>query len=92
MQQPGPRGTWVADLASLLASGVISNSGGKILSTDAATLQAPLGSAVQSPLNNQSYDNTRPKAYLNWVLVDNQFHYVSEGSNAQRVPTITRGS
>jgi RHS repeat-associated protein len=29
---------------------------------------------------------TKPKAYLNWVLFDEQFKYVAEGSNSDAVP------
>ena len=34
---------------------------------------------------NTTYDQARPKAYLNWILFDDQFKYVSSCSNADQV-------
>ncbi|MCR6721340.1 MAG: hypothetical protein NVV59_13890 [Chitinophagaceae bacterium] len=39
-----------------------------------------LDPAVQNFLDNRSYDNAKPKAYLNWILFDEQFNYVSASS------------
>ncbi|MCR6719230.1 MAG: RHS repeat-associated core domain-containing protein [Chitinophagaceae bacterium] len=39
-----------------------------------------LDPAVQNFLDNRSYDNAKPKAYLNWILFDEQFKYVSASS------------
>ncbi len=36
-------------------------------------------------LNSRSYTTGRPKAYLNWILLDEQFKYVSEGSGVEQV-------
>ena len=35
--------------------------------------------------NGRSYDTTKPKAYLNWILFDNQFKYVASNSGVQQV-------
>lgn len=32
-----------------------------------------------------SYDNTRPKAFLNWILFDEQFNFVEESSDFEQV-------
>lgn len=36
--------------------------------------------------DNEDFDNTRPKAYLNWVLVDEQFQFVESSSGSEQVP------
>jgi RHS repeat-associated protein len=36
--------------------------------------------------NHQNPDACRPKAYLNWILFDEQFKYVGSSSGAQQVP------
>jgi RHS repeat-associated protein len=39
--------------------------------------------------NHQNPDTSRPKAYLNWILFDEQFKYVAASSGAQQVPDET---
>ena len=36
-------------------------------------------------LNNQPDPGSKPKAYLNWILLDEQFNYVTSGSGAEQV-------
>lgn len=36
-------------------------------------------------LSNTYYNPTKPKAYLNWILFDEQFNYVNSSSNAEQV-------
>ncbi len=43
-----------------------------------------LNAAATGFLNNQSYNNTKPKAFINWVLLDEQFKFVS-GSGCEQV-------
>jgi len=69
----------------LLAGGVISNSQGKLLSSDMTNLSNTLSPNVTQFLNNRSYDTTKPKAYLNWILFDDQFNYVASNSGVQQV-------
>ncbi|HET8688979.1 MAG TPA: RHS repeat-associated core domain-containing protein, partial [Methanosarcina sp.] len=71
------------DLLSNITNGLATNSAGK---ATASALQSPnigLGSALLSFLNNQPNDVTKPKAYLAWILFDEQFNIVS--TNAQQV-------
>ena len=35
--------------------------------------------------NDRSYDNSRPKAYLNWILFDDQINYVASNSGVVQV-------
>jgi RHS repeat-associated protein len=45
------------------------------------------GTTVTDFINeHQQGDVTRPKAYLNWILLDEQFNYVESGSGAEQVP------
>ncbi|MEI9942921.1 MAG: RHS repeat-associated core domain-containing protein [Chitinophagaceae bacterium] len=44
-----------------------------------------LNAAANGFLNNQSYNNTKPKAFINWVLLDEQFKFVSGSSGCEQV-------
>jgi RHS repeat-associated protein len=37
-------------------------------------------------LNSRPYDVQRPKAYISWILFDEQFHLVQSSSGSQQVP------
>jgi type V secretory pathway adhesin AidA len=39
-----------------------------------------LNGAVTNFLNSQSAASGKPKAFLNWILLDEQFNYVSGGA------------
>jgi RHS repeat-associated protein len=45
-----------------------------------------LQQAVQDFFAAQSYDIDKPKAYLNWILFDEQFNFVQASSGADQVP------
>ncbi len=66
-------------LNAVLPGAVVSNSGGKIGTGDQSTVSSLLSPNVTSFLNGRNYNNTLPKAYLNWILFDNQFKYVTGG-------------
>jgi hypothetical protein len=36
-------------------------------------------------LNSQSYNNSLPKAFVNWILLDERFNYVSSSSGFEQV-------
>jgi len=40
---------------------------------------------VSNFLNSQSYNSSRPKAYINWILFDEQFKFVSSSSGFEQV-------
>ncbi|MCP9750370.1 DUF6443 domain-containing protein [Ferruginibacter sp. HRS2-29] len=75
----------LSDILTSLTGGVITNSGGKLLPGNSATVNSALSPNVTNFLNSRSYDNSRPKAYLNWILFDNQFNFVSSNSGVMQV-------
>jgi RHS repeat-associated protein len=78
--------TLLPDLLSALTGGIISNSGGKLGSNNSTALNTTLSPTVNSFLSTgRSYDNTRPKAYLNWILFDNQFNLVATNTGVAQV-------
>lgn len=72
------------DLLAALAGGISKYTVGKFTQTQL------LGSGVLNPsitelLGQQNYSSTKPKAYVNWVLFDEQFKFVSNGSGFDQV-------
>jgi RHS repeat-associated protein len=86
VQPPTNGTTLLSDILSLLAGGVVNNSGGKFGAGDISNLTNSLNPNVAQFLNTaRNYDTTRPKAYLNWILFDDQFNYVASNSGVQQV-------
>jgi len=84
--QPPPSGVNLLNsILPLLAGGVISNGEGHLLSGDLTNLTNTLNPNVAQFLNNRGYDSTKPKAYLNWILFDDQFNYIASNSGVQQV-------
>jgi RHS repeat-associated protein len=76
----------LSDILSIFTGGVLNNSGGKVNATNSGTVNSTLSPNVTDFLNNnRPYNSTRPKAFLNWILVDNQFKLVSSSSSAMQV-------
>jgi RHS repeat-associated protein len=82
-------GTPVNPLTDLLTA--LSGSIGAITSTHGGITGTELSSSgVFSPgattfLSNQPNNTAKPKAYINWILFDEQFKYVSSSSGAEQV-------
>jgi RHS repeat-associated protein len=71
-----------ADLISVLSEGIAANTGGKILSTQLIS-NTNFVNQLESFLTTQSgyFEETeRPKASLNWILLDEQFKIVASSS------------
>jgi len=85
---PGPSHSSVQDVMTSLAQGLLSIAGGGHGAM--SDLNNTSGSPVYAALNNflpasDTIGTDKPKAYLNWMLLDNQFNYVADQSGAQQV-------
>lgn len=97
---PGTPGTGIEYLLQLLLSNSIgSASGGKVAGADLNS-SGVLVPGIGSVLNNQNTNgnSSKPWAFLNWVLFDEQFNYVENSSGFEQVgnddtyTTITRNN
>ena len=71
----------LTDLLTALVTGVSSVASPAHGAAIASELQnnISLSSGVSSFLNGQPLDNAKPKAYVNWILLDEQFNYYAGG-------------
>jgi RHS repeat-associated protein len=75
----------LSDLLSALASGIAGTGGAHGATSTEITSSGILTSGVTSFLSSQSPISGRPKAYVNWILFDEQFNYVSSTSGFEQV-------
>ncbi len=76
-------------LLGTLSGGASSLSGNKVTAPQLAGASSPLLAGIQSFLDNHPEnpeEPAQPKAYLNWMLIDEQFNYVPAGSGFIPVP------
>jgi RHS repeat-associated protein len=88
---PGSETPIVNDLLSTLGNDVLGQGGtefGGMTAPVSAALTAAFGSFVTTD-ENPEYNPSQPKAFLNWVLFDNQLNFVQGG--VTQVPQITAG-
>jgi RHS repeat-associated protein len=81
---PGTTNSPLNDLISVLSSSVAPLATGKATSTELQGSGA-FNSQVNSFLSSRNYTTTKPKAYVNWVLFDEQFKYVASSSGFEQV-------
>ncbi len=91
MQSPGSPVNSLYDLIGALTGGILATGpgGGHPISTYDIDKFSLLMPSVQSFLNDPEIFNpnlSRPRAYLNWILLDDQLNYVAKGSGAEQVP------
>jgi len=93
-----PPASGVADIATellpLLTGGVAGNGGTHGGAIPASTSDPLLSTALSHFLsNNRTYVNTRPKAFLNWMVVDEEFAGVSSPNHlgATQIPVCNAG-
>ncbi|HCZ37016.1 MAG TPA: hypothetical protein DHV26_13935 [Cytophagales bacterium] len=89
-QLPSSGTNLATELLSILPGAIIGNSGGKLEATNMSSVGGALSPNLLQFLNgNRPYDNNRPRAYLNWILFDEQFNYVSSNSGVMQVQSGT---
>ncbi len=87
VQTPVSDNTLLTNLLSSLVTGLTNQSGGKINSGNSTALGNAVSPNITSFLTSRSYNSSLPKAYLNWVLLDDQFNYVAGNMGAIQVPS-----
>jgi len=75
---PGSPISPLNDLISALSNNVAGVSGGKATPTDLNNSGAS-NAAANGFLSSQTYDNAKPKAFVNWIFLDEQFKYYDGG-------------
>jgi RHS repeat-associated protein len=75
----------LTDLFNALTTGLAGVSGGKATSTQLANSNSGLNSGLTLFLSGQPESGTKPKAYINWIVFDEQFKIVSTASGSEQV-------
>ncbi|MFT3982217.1 MAG: DUF6443 domain-containing protein [Ferruginibacter sp.] len=70
----------LADLLSTLSTSVAGASGGKATAAELQNAGSGLNTALTSFLGTQTNSTTKPKAYISWVLLDEQFRIAKDAS------------
>ena len=75
---PGTPVSPLTDLVNALANNVAGVSGGKATSGELIS-SGISNTAATNFLSSQSYNSSKPKAFINWVMLDEQFKYYAGG-------------
>ncbi|HWR33557.1 MAG TPA: DUF6443 domain-containing protein, partial [Chitinophagaceae bacterium] len=81
---PGTPNSPLSDLVTAM-NGSIGGVAGNHASGSELTSSNVLNAGATSFLNGQSYNSNKPKAFINWILFDEQFNYVSASSGFEQV-------
>ena len=75
----------LTDLLNLLSTGAAGVSGGKATPAQLQATNSGLNAGLTSFMGTQTTSGTKPKAYINWILLDEQFKVVQGESGFQQV-------
>jgi len=77
----------VADVVTAMIAGLSRIQGESSVATALQSNSTPLSTNITPFITTQNagFDNTKPQAFLNWVLLDNQFNYVASSSGFRQV-------
>ncbi len=75
----------LTDLFNALTTGLAGISSGKATGTQLANSSSGLNSALTTFLSGQPGSSGKPKAYLNWILFDEQFKIVTTASGSDPI-------
>ncbi len=81
---PNSPGDPFTDLLNALSSEISGVASGKATSSQLLS-GTPFNSNITDFLNDQAYTSGRPKAYINWMVFDDQFKYDSASSGFEQV-------
>ncbi|HLG40854.1 MAG TPA: RHS repeat-associated core domain-containing protein, partial [Chitinophagaceae bacterium] len=73
------------DLLNLLSGSVANASSGKVSQSELQNSSSGLNAGLTSFLSSQTTSGTKPKAYINWILLDEQFKIVTGSSGFEQV-------
>jgi RHS repeat-associated protein len=82
---PGDPANPLADLLVNLVQGVLGVAGGKFSGQQLSEVMLPPGITEMLAERSSGFNVSRPRAYLSWILLDEQFHYVSGSSGFEQV-------
>jgi RHS repeat-associated protein len=82
---PGDPANPLADLLVNLVQGVLGVAGGKFNGQQLSEIMLPPGITEMLAERSSGFNVSRPRAYLSWILLDEQFHYVSGSSGFEQV-------
>ncbi len=82
------------ELITLLTNGIVNAGGGKGGVFTTPYINGLSTTAVNNLISSQPYDGSRPKAYLSWMIVDEQFALTNTASyrGTVQVPAIAAGA
>ena len=78
-------------LLTLLTNGILAANGTHGGNTTAADINPPAGDVLDYFFSNQPYNSSQPKAFLNWMIVDEEFNKVTSSFHmgSVQVPAIS---
>ncbi len=78
-------GGLITDLFNLITSGLASTSGGKATVGELTNTSSGINNAITNIVNGQPSASGKPRAYINWILFDEQFKIVTNSSSSEQV-------